>query len=445
MSTSGQIGWEVRRRCVLTTSLTRDGFGARLRATRKRLGMSQAELGGDRYTGSYISHLESGRRAASHDVVEFLAMRLGVTADELGMEPSLPEPIDNLDNTQALEHLLVAERAWYDRDWATAGKLATRAAASALSAGQPERHWQALYVRAQAALAEGDFADAIHFAERLADHQVAATSPTLRAQALSLSATAHRVGDELPMALVHAGQAVELAREAPPIVLADALMCLISAALEAGRPTAATDALCTRLEDVLPHVESAHVRGVVYWALGTAAFKSGNVPKGLELHDLAMELLSPRRDLRMWLRLNRSAANCRLDAGLTDGVREMLEVARGGLSLIGTAFDMFELRLAEAKLTLLEGHPQKAAGMVEDLLADPAVRPAVISNGKGEELLAEIELDLGRPDRARAAFIRAAGLYGKQEQFRRASQCWQRAAELENVTVQNASGLAAAT
>ncbi len=402
--------------------------------------MSQAELGGDRYSGSYISHLESGRRAASHDVVEFLAMRLGVTADELGMEPALPEPVDSLDNSHALEHLLVAERAWYDRDWATAGELATRAAASALNAGQPERHWQALYVQAQAALAEGDFADAIHFAEQLAAHQVAAGSPTLRAQALCLSATAHRVGDELTMALVHAGQAVELAREAPPIVLADALMCLISSALEAGRPTAETDRLCVRLEDVSLQVESAHARGVIYWALGTAAFKSGNVTKGLELHDLAMELLSPRRDLRMWLRLNRSAASCRLDAGITDGVKEMLEVARGGLSLIGNAFDVYELRLAEAKLTHQEGHPNDAIRLVEALLADPAMRPAVVSNGKGEELVAEIELDLGRPDRARAAFIRAAGLYGKQEQFRQASQCWQRAASLENLRVQNVIG-----
>lgn len=426
----------------MTASLTHDGFGARLRATRKRLGLSQTELGGDRYSGSYISHLESGRRAASAEVIEFLAMRLGVTADELGMEPSLPEPVDNLDSTHALEHLLVAERAWYDRDWATAGELATRAAASALQAGQHERHWQALYVQTQAALAEGDYADAIHFAERLATHQVALSSPTLRAQALCLSATAHRVGDELSMALVHAGQAVELSADAPPIVLADALMCLISAALEAGRPTGETDRLCQRLEDVSLHVESGQARGVIYWALGTASYKSGNITKGLELHDLAMELLNPRRDLRLWLRLNRSAATCRLDAGITDGVTEMLDACRGGLNLIGSVFDVFELRHAEAKLMLLEGQPQRAHDMVTELLADHAMRPAVISNGRGEELLAAIELDLGRPQQARRAYIRAAGLYGKQEQFRQANECWQRAADLEDLTVHDTDSVA---
>lgn len=416
----------------MTVSLAPSGFGARLRETRKRLGMSQAELGGDRYTGSYISHLESGRRAASTDVVEFLAMRLGVNSHELGMDPALNVPMDAYDNSHALEHLLVAERAWYDRDWATAGDLANRAAASALQAGQPERHWQALYVRTQAALAEGDYADAIHFAEQLASHQVAASSPTLRAQALCLSATAHRVGDELPMALVHAGQAVELAENAPPIVLADALMCLVSAALESGRPTAESDRLCRRLQDVSLHVESGHARGVIYWALGTASFKSGNVSKGLELHEAAMELLSPRRDLRMWLRLNRSAATCRLDAGIVDGVAQLLEAARGGLSLIGSVYDIFELRHAEAKLVFLTGDPARAKDLVTELIADSELRPAVVTNGRAEELMAQIELALGNRRKARSAFVRAAGRYGTQEMFRQANECWQRAADLDS-------------
>ena len=57
---------------------------------------------------------------------------------------------------------------------------------------------------------------------------------------------------------------------------------------------------------------------------------------------------------------------------------------------------------------------------------------AASTNGIAEELLADIELDLGHREAARAAFVRAAGLYGIQEQYRRANQCWQRAADLEN-------------
>jgi len=76
------------------------------------------------------------------------------------------------------------------------------------------------------------------------------------------------------------------------------------------------------------------------------------------------------------------------------------------------------------------------------LIADPAMRPAAISNGYAEELLGDIELDLGHKSLARAAFIRAAGLYGTQEQFRRANQCWQRAADLEGLGVHNMDSVA---
>ena len=49
---------------------------------------------GDRFTGSYISPLESGRRTANREVIEFLAMRLGVKAEELGMTSPLAMPGD---------------------------------------------------------------------------------------------------------------------------------------------------------------------------------------------------------------------------------------------------------------------------------------------------------------------------------------------------------------
>ena len=105
--------------------------------------------------------------------------------------------------------------------------------------------------------------------------------------------------------------------------------------------------------------------------------------------------------------------------------------------LIGNPFDIFELRHAEAKLELLEGRPHEARELVKTLIADPALRSAVATNGRAEELLADIELDLGEKDLARSAFIRAASLYGIQEQFRQASLCWQRAVDLETLRVHN--------
>ena len=94
----------------MSASLAHSEFGARLRETRKRLGLSQSELGGDRYSGSYISHLESGRRAASAEVIEFLAGRLGVEVEELGMVAAPPTALESVEDIQALDQYVVAQQ-----------------------------------------------------------------------------------------------------------------------------------------------------------------------------------------------------------------------------------------------------------------------------------------------------------------------------------------------
>lgn len=411
-------------------------FGAKLREHRRSLGLSQSELGGDRFTGSYISHLESGRRSASREVLEFLAMRLGVKAEELGMTSALTVPGDIDDRSvEALEHLLVAERAWHDREWGTAAALAARAATAAQAGGQFERHWEALYVQAQANAADGRYIEAAALAQQLADHSVAARSKTLRAQALSLASTSYRSSDQLVAAVATAAQAVELSDQAAPIILADALMSLISAMLEAGRPTEQTEALVTRLSDVALHVESEHVRGIVSWTLGTVAYRAGRPADGRALHESALALISPRRDLRMWLRLHRVIATNRLDVSDVEGVGDLLRTARSGLSLVGNPYDLFELAHAEALLASVEGRNEDAAALIEATLADPDLAEPVATNGRVLELFGAVLERLGRIEDALGAYERAAKTYDKQDHFRRANVCWQRASQLRRDVV----------
>ena len=131
----------------MSASLAHSEFGARLRETRKRLGLSQSELGGDRYSGSYISHLESGRRVATPEVIEFLSRRLGVSPLEWGTSPA-GDPRSVALRDGAMEDLLVAERAWSERDWSSAIAHSQQAAESAAASGDSTRHWEALYVMA---------------------------------------------------------------------------------------------------------------------------------------------------------------------------------------------------------------------------------------------------------------------------------------------------------
>jgi transcriptional regulator with XRE-family HTH domain len=62
--------------------------GDRVRELRLRLGLTQADLAGDRYSAAYVSTIETGRRRASRHVLEYLAPRLGVEVGDLSSDQS---------------------------------------------------------------------------------------------------------------------------------------------------------------------------------------------------------------------------------------------------------------------------------------------------------------------------------------------------------------------
>ncbi|MGQ0838810.1 helix-turn-helix domain-containing protein [Actinokineospora sp.] len=69
-------------------SVTRPGFGTRLRAARRERGLAQKDLAGPGVSMSYVSRLESGDRVPSLAVVAHLADILGVEPNELTGDPA---------------------------------------------------------------------------------------------------------------------------------------------------------------------------------------------------------------------------------------------------------------------------------------------------------------------------------------------------------------------
>lgn len=375
-------------------------FGQLLRERRRSQKMSQAELGGDRYSGSYISHLESGRRSPTPEVVEFLARRLGVSSLEWGVRTHYDKAgtlrAEAEPDAATVEELLVAERAWYDRDWLSAEAYAQRAAVSAEAAGDTLRHWEALYVVAQSRFANGEFDEAAQIALEISEFPASKSFPVARAQSLSLASVANRAGSRPGWAIAHGARAVEAASGAPPIILAEALMSLVSALSEAGHSMPEIEPYLDRLDELAPSLSANHSRGMVEWTIGTAAYKAGDAEKGMARYDRARELLSPQRDLRLWLRFHRSEANCRMDVGITEGVADLLRISATGLEIIGNNFDVVELRQVRARLALLEGDPTTASRIIEDLLADPVLGNPEYRRGTSEWILACALQQLGR-------------------------------------------------
>jgi transcriptional regulator with XRE-family HTH domain len=374
-------------------------FGALLRQARRREGLSQVELGGSKYSGSYISHLESGRRQATPEIMEFLARRLGVSPLEWGISARAEEPRFGI--TDPIEDLLVAEHAWSDHDWDAALLHATAAADAAVRSGDTGREWEARYVMAQAKFASGDFPGAAAIAEEISESPLAHRFAVARAQALSLASVSHRASDRLGWAVAFGARAVEAAAATPPIILAEALMSLVSAMSEAGHPAVESKLYLDRLEQLAPRLSSEHSRGMIAWTIGAAAFAAGDIDEGLRQQHRAAELLDPRRDLRLWLRFHSTSAWWRLRAGITDGVSELLRTAAVGLEIMGNAYDVVELRQCQAQLALLTGDAQGGAKIIAAVLDDPELGGERLSRGNSELLLADCLHELDDPSARR--------------------------------------------
>lgn len=414
----------------MAATATHSEFGQLLRQARRSRKMSQVELGAGRYSGSYISHLESGRRTPTPEVIDFLARRLGVSSLEWGIREHYDKPATLLAEETAqpgaVENLLVAERAWYDRDWSSAEEHGRRAAASAAAAGDGIRHWEAMYVVAQAQFAKAQFSEAARIAEDISGWQAAQTYGVARAQSLSLASIANRAGSRLGWAIALGARAVEAARDAAPIILTEALMSLVSALTEAGHGADEITPYLRRLDELMPQLASKHSRGMVAWTLGTAAYAMDDFEEGAAHYERARSLLNPHRDLRLWLRFHRSDADRRLDAHTTEGVSELLRISSTGLEIIGNPFDVVELRQSWARLASLEGDHQQALTIIEGLLADPVLGNPEYNRGMSEWIRAEALRGLNRCPEARKHYQTAAELFEVDGRLKQALDAYRR-------------------
>ena len=121
-------------------------LGERVRAARRELGMSQAQLAGDELTKGFISQVEAGLVRPSLRSLQIIATRLGRSLDYFIGDESLAGA------KRRVFHRLAAQAALERRDWAAARQEAT--AALAHQAQGPERATLLRYLAA-ADMAEG--------------------------------------------------------------------------------------------------------------------------------------------------------------------------------------------------------------------------------------------------------------------------------------------------
>jgi tetratricopeptide (TPR) repeat protein len=396
----------------------------RFRDLRVRAGLSKTALAKGRYTVSYVSQIESGKRTPSSDAMGFFAERLGVSPRFLatgvpdGMEDALRYRLEEAVRETRQLHLaeaeeglraLVSEAERYGLRRLRAKGLAQLGEVLALA----ERYREAID-RIEEALETGDLL------ERDAGLAVSRLARTYRT-----------VGD-----LAYAGDLVEsfLSRgERPPLepgIVAELQSVLVSVYFERGdihrSEQAARRALTSAGQGAPPEI-----RANAYWDASRVMAEVKRWDEALEFATRARVLMEELDDQRSVARLHNAYAFICLEVEpprTTDAHRH-LDLAEAMLEEVGGAVDISYVLSERARLALFEHQPADALRHAERALVlgadDVHDRPKTLF------LAARAHAELGQRVEAREVLLEAAALFEKQGARQHVASCYRELGELD--------------
>jgi transcriptional regulator with XRE-family HTH domain len=375
-----------------------NGFGEKLRAERLERGLTQAELGKDLYSPSYISLLETGRREPTAEVIDELAKRLELAPKAL---EAWSQPITISDAEYVLAGLY-ARQAWDLRDYPLAASHAATAAKIALEGKNTSAWWNMSYMQAECLMKHGDLQECQEIIQRLLEHPMATESVGLGVRARQMFAAVLQRRGQLSAAVDHAMDAVKLSVQLPQdsTVRIGAHRILIGALAESGR----LDEAWKYCQDLLAQVDDnsmSQLAGEVAWVVGNVAFMRHDYTEGVKHHERAAKLLSPANDIELWARFNKASAAVRLSSGIVEPeTLASIERAELAFSIVGgTKSDELEVAFIRARWLYLTGDIVAA---VEKLRAIHAEQSALAKHTAGEVslLLGKSLKAAGEPDEA---------------------------------------------
>lgn len=342
-----------------------NSFGERLKQERLQRHLTQAELGGELYSSSYISLLENAHREPTAEVIQELARRLELAPSSVAQWNQPPHA------SECLRLSLCARQSWDTRDYLGAVTSAQAAAERAHASNDTVSWWNMTFLAANALLRHGDHTEAAAILQKLLEHPLTLDSDALSLRAQQVMAAARLAQGALPEAITHATVAVEIgsgdsAEEYGSYLMA--LQTLIGALTEAGRLDEAwahTVVLADSVSDATP----AQMAGEIHWVIGNVAFIRQDIPTGLEHHALAAQLLSPTADLSRWAQFNKATAWVRLMAGVVEpATLQAIERSELAHSVVGaTVAETLEVSLLRARWHYLSGELPQALELLDDI------------------------------------------------------------------------------
>ena len=389
-----------------------NSFGDRLRTERLARSLTQAELGGEHYSASYVSLLENGRREPTVDVIQQLAKQLQLAPHAVQEWTS---PV-SAEETGYLLAALYARQSWDMRDYLGAAQQAAAAARMAQENKDTVSWWNMAHLQASSLLKNADYQQCKDVMEVLLAHPLSEDTAGLAVRARQLMASACLGLGQLQEAVEHATISVQrastLSQESTAYVAA--LRTLIAVLAESGRLDEAW-VHCKTLSSLVDDALLPQLAGEIYWVIGNVAFMRHDVEEGLTNHARAGKMLSPASDLALWARFNKATASVRLSAGVVEPeTLEAIERAELAQSVVGANLvDELEVSLIRAHWHYLNGDMPTALEQLTKLhdqrenLAKHTAGEVALLLGKTQKAMGEMAAALETLSEAKELFARA--------------------------------------
>ncbi len=399
-------------------------FAARLKRLRESAGLTRTALAEPRYTVSYVSQIEAGRRMPSSEAIAYFADRLRTTQAYLstGVPPGLDAEI-----AYGLEDARLALRAGRSDE---ALERARREAQRAEEYGLGPLSAQARIVAANALLLIGRYREAIDAYEEALECE--GLDERTRGLTTNALASAYRTVGDLAYAADVVESYIRAGRAQPmdPSVLAELNSTLVSIYFERGDVTRAEQAseraLATTEDGVTPEVRSNAL-----WAASRVLAERNRWDDALDLATRARIIIEELSDQRRAARMHTAYAFLCLEADppRLDDASTHLEQAASLYDERAPDDEIAYLLAERCRLALFEGHPDAALDHITSALERAGVDE--LERGRCLFLQGRAYAALGSQADASGCFHEAAAVFNKRGARQQEASCWREVGELQ--------------
>ena len=385
-------------------------LGGRVRAARKELGLSQAQLAGEELTKGFISQLESGSVRPSIRSLQVIATRLGKPLDHfLGDEVLSTEK-------RVTFHRLAAETAVEKRDWSKVREHSELALREQLDAADRATF---LWLLAHPALADRDFERTFELINEALGLIKIETSAELAAELLTLRGHAYFRLNQLAAATEayeNASDVIEKYEVREPRLRSRLLIALGSSYRRLKRTSRAINAYESALASAARTPELT-LAAQGYMGMAATHYDSGEMDSAIANYRRARDLFAKLSDIEFELNCFQSIASTQFENGEVAAARTTAERAMARALEVGHVAWAAVVETTLARVALSDARPDDALRMAQH--AEKALAPTEdrINHADAIAAMAAAYEALGRTAEADKAYAASIDLSTKIEDY----------------------------